>query len=85
MTDCTPQTERQAALRAALPYWFTPTKARRLINYGLAEWSSYRNKKFIVWREGNYFFRFSATTFRYLLEYRKVRERDWKPSYCRWS
>lgn len=68
----------------AVPYWFTPAKAKRLIDHGDAIWNAHPRKRSVVWREGRYFFRLSATNMRLLLEYRPAGRRCWKPSYCRW-
>lgn len=66
------------------PSWMTPDMARRLITHGDRLWAKNPRKKEVIWREGDYFYRLSGTSFRLLLDYRRVRSREWSRSYCRW-
>lgn len=67
-----------------LPAWFTPSKARRLIDHGDRLLSRRPHRRCAIWREKNFEFRVSVTSFRLLLDYRAVRDLRWQQSYCRW-
>lgn len=61
-----------------------PDEARRLIDHGLILWASHPRARSVQWREGRRAYRLTATSFRYLLDWRWAGRPGWRPAACRW-
>lgn len=61
-----------------------PAEARRLIDHGLVLWDEHPRARSVTWREGRRWYRLSATSFRYLLDWRWAGLPGWQPAGCRW-
>lgn len=82
MTDCDGH-------KQLMPRWFVPSVGTRLITHGLELWDQRPRRRAVVWSEKHdgrvWRFRLTATSFRYLLEYKRFGQRGgWRPGYCRW-
>jgi hypothetical protein len=74
-----------ARVKAPCPAWLTARKATGLIDRGDALWEKTPRKRYVVWREGDWQFRLSATNLRLLLDWKPASGRHgWQPGRCRY-
>ena len=66
------------------PDWLTPARGRELIDRGWELWED--GKPYVLWQEGRWLFRLSATNLRLLLDWKPASgKHGWQRGRCRYN